>query len=69
VIPTQLLAFSGLNLSLSKLEERLRTGSPPIACRLENDCLLLDLRTVFPEDDTQVFRALQDLFAVAQQPG
>jgi L-seryl-tRNA(Ser) seleniumtransferase len=68
VIPTQLLAFSGPDLSLSKLEERLRTGSPPIACRLENDCLLFDLRTVFPEDDKQVFEALQELFAVPQPP-
>jgi L-seryl-tRNA(Ser) seleniumtransferase len=67
VIPTRLLAFSGSDLSLSKLEERLRTGSPPIGCRLENDCLLLDLRTVFSEEDKQVFEALQDLFAVAHQ--
>jgi L-seryl-tRNA(Ser) seleniumtransferase len=68
VIPTRLLGFSGPDLSLSKLEERLRTGSPPIACRLENDCLLFDLRTVFPEDDKQVFEALQELFAVPQPP-
>ncbi len=34
VIPTRLLAFSGPDLSLSKLEERLRTGSPPIASRV-----------------------------------
>ena len=66
VIPTRLLAFSGSELSLSKLEERLRTGSPPIASRLENDCLLLDLRTVLPEDDKQVFETLQDLFAAHQ---
>jgi L-seryl-tRNA(Ser) seleniumtransferase len=68
VIPTRLLTFSGPDLSLSKLEERLRTGSPPIASRLENDCLLLDLRTVFPEDDKEVFGALQALFAVPQLP-
>ena len=67
VIPTRLLAFSGSDLSLSKLEGRLRTGSPPIACRLENDCLLLDLRTVFPQDDKQVFEALQEVFTVANQ--
>ncbi|HET6962691.1 MAG TPA: L-seryl-tRNA(Sec) selenium transferase [Terriglobia bacterium] len=67
VIPTRLLAFSGSDLSLSKLEARLRTGSPPIACRLENDCLLLDLRTVFPQDDEHVCDALQELFAVANQ--
>ena len=68
VIPTRLLAFSGPDLSPSKLEARLRSGSPPIASRLENDCLLLDLRTVFPEDDKLVFEVLRKLFAVAQLP-
>jgi L-seryl-tRNA(Ser) seleniumtransferase len=66
VIQTQLLALSGPELSLSKLEERLRTGSPPIASRVENDCLVIDLRTVFPEDDKQVLEALQAIFAVPQ---
>ncbi|HEU0006235.1 MAG TPA: L-seryl-tRNA(Sec) selenium transferase [Terriglobia bacterium] len=68
VIPTRLLAFSGSELSPSKLEVQLRSGSPPIACRLENDCLLLDLRTVFPEDDKLVFEALQEFLAVPQLP-
>ena len=65
VLPTRLLAFSGPDLSPSKLEARLRSGSQPIASRLENDCLLLDLRTVFPEDDRLVREALQELFATA----
>ena len=68
VVPSRLLAFSGLDLSPSKLEALLRRGSPPVASRVENDCLLLDLRTVFPEDDKQVVEALQELFAVAQLP-
>ncbi len=66
VIPTRLLAFSGgPDLSPSKLEARLRSGSPPIASRLENDCLLLDLRTVFPEDDRLVLEALQQVLAAS----
>lgn len=65
VIPTRLLALSGQSLSLSKLETHLRSGSPPIAARLENDCLLLDVRTVFPEDDTLVVAALQGFFDAA----
>jgi L-seryl-tRNA(Ser) seleniumtransferase len=65
VVPSQLLAFSGPDLSLTKLEASLRGGSPPIASRVENDCLLLDLRTVFPEDDKLVLEALQQLFAAA----
>ncbi|MSO21872.1 MAG: L-seryl-tRNA(Sec) selenium transferase [Acidobacteria bacterium] len=64
-IPTRLLAFSGPDLSPSKLEAWLRSGSPPVASRLENNCLLLDLRTVFPEDDRLVLEALQKLFAAA----
>jgi len=62
VIPTRLLAFSGSS-SPTKLETRLRNGSPPIISRLENDCLLLDLRTVFPEDDKLVNEALQRIFS------
>lgn len=68
MVPSRLLAFSGPDLSPSKLETLLRRGSPPVASRVENDCLLLDLRTVFPEDDKQVVEALQELFAVAQLP-
>ena len=64
-IPTRLLVFSGADLSPAKLEMRLRSGSPPIAARIENNCLLLDLRTVFPQDDTLVVEALQKLFAAA----
>src|SRR5262245_3166309 len=62
VIPTRLLAFSGSSTP-TKLETRLRNGSPPIIARLENDCLLLDLRTVFPEDDKLVTEVLQRHFS------
>jgi L-seryl-tRNA(Ser) seleniumtransferase len=61
-IPTRLLVFSGADLSPARLEMRLRAGSPPIAARIENNCLLLDLRTVFPKDDTLVVDALEKLF-------
>ena len=65
-IPTRLLAFSGgPDLSPTKLEVRLRSGSPPIAARMEDDCLLLDLRTVFPEDDRLVLEALQQVLAAS----
>ena len=64
-IPTRLLAFSGPDLSPTKLEVRLRSGSPPIAARIEDDRLLLDLRTVFPEDDRLVLEALQQVLAAS----
>jgi L-seryl-tRNA(Ser) seleniumtransferase len=45
--------------------KRLRTGTPPVVGRIENDAFLLDLRTVDPEDDgvlaDAVARALADV--------
>jgi L-seryl-tRNA(Ser) seleniumtransferase len=52
-LPTRLVAISSLRHSAAQLEERLRhtpEGAPAIA-RVENDRLLLDLRTVFPEQE------------------
>jgi L-seryl-tRNA(Ser) seleniumtransferase len=42
-------------------ERRLREGQPPVIARIENDRLLLDLRTVFPEEETEVIAALRGL--------
>jgi L-seryl-tRNA(Ser) seleniumtransferase len=38
---------------------RLRTGSPPVVCRVENDALVFDLRTVPPEEDDRLLRAIR----------
>jgi L-seryl-tRNA(Ser) seleniumtransferase len=42
-------------------ERRLREGQPPVIARIEDDRLLLDLRTVFPEEEEQLAAALQAL--------
>ena len=34
-------------------------GDPPVIARIEDDRLLLDLRTVFPEEEAELTRALQ----------
>ena len=44
-------------------ERRLRTGSPPVIARIENDRLLLDLRTVFAEEEAALAAALEALYA------
>ena len=37
---------------------RLRCGDPPVLVRLQQEKLLFDLRTVFPEQDPLLLRAL-----------
>jgi L-seryl-tRNA(Ser) seleniumtransferase len=42
-----------------ELERRLRLGQPPVIARIEGERLLIDLRTVFPEEEDQLAAALQ----------
>jgi L-seryl-tRNA(Ser) seleniumtransferase len=56
VLPTRLLAISCRNLSADELAARLRASDPPIIARVEEGRVLLDLRTVFPEQDELVGR-------------
>ena len=53
-LPTWLVAVEKDGLSADALESRLRQLAPPIVARIERDRLLLDLRTVFPEQDAQL---------------
>lgn len=47
-VPTFLIAISG---PAHRLEKQLRASNPPVVARIEKDQVLIDLRTVFPEDD------------------
>ena len=51
VLPTRLLAISHKDLSANELAARLRASDPPVIARVEEARVLLDLRTVFPEQD------------------
>ncbi len=61
VLPTRLLALTSEKLSADELATRLRQSKPPIIARVEQGRVLLDLRTVFPEQDEMVVKALADL--------
>ena len=61
VLPTRLLAISVKKLTANEVAERLRAGDPSIVTRVEEGRVLLDLRTVFPEQDDLVLKALQAL--------
>ena len=64
-LPTRLLALSYKGLSADEIAVRLRTCDPPIIARVEDGRVLLDLRTVFPEQDEAVTVALQQLDSAA----
>ncbi len=51
VLPTRLLAISHKDLGADELAARLRSSDPPIIARVEEGRVLLDLRTVFPQQD------------------
>ncbi len=61
VLPTQLLAIACEALSADELAARLRASDPPIIARVEDGRVLLDLRTVFSEQDETVVRALKQI--------
>jgi L-seryl-tRNA(Ser) seleniumtransferase len=58
VLPTRLLALTCEGLSADELAARLRSSNPPIVARVEDGRVLLDLRTVFLEQDAALERAL-----------
>jgi len=55
-LPTWLLAISG---HAPALERKLRANNPPIVARIENDRLVLDLRTVFVGEEEALVLALR----------
>jgi L-seryl-tRNA(Ser) seleniumtransferase len=48
-----------------RIAARLRTGNPPVFCRVEDEGLVFDLRTVFPGDDGKLLRAVR--YALSQE--
>lgn len=50
-LPTTLVAVTCHSLSADELAARLRAAEPPVLARVDEGRVLLDLRTVFPEQD------------------
>lgn len=59
-LATQLISIESRHHSASSLEERLRKpqSGPPVVARILDDHLVLDLRTVFPDEETFLASAL-----------
>ncbi|MGH9330195.1 MAG: aminotransferase class V-fold PLP-dependent enzyme, partial [Vicinamibacterales bacterium] len=56
-LPTVLIAISRPGLSADALEARLRRLDPPVIARIENDTVVLDLRTVLENQDALLLNA------------
>ena len=52
--PTRLLALSAAQRDAGPVEQALRAGDPPLIARVQDGKLLVDLRTVLPDDDDVV---------------
>ena len=59
VLPTWLITVAVDGLSADQLLARLRQTDPPIVARVQDDRVVMDLRTVFPEQDGVVVEALR----------
>jgi L-seryl-tRNA(Ser) seleniumtransferase len=55
------LAVASDDLSADELAAKLRSGSPPVVGRVEEGRVLLDLRSVMPEEDGILERALREV--------
>ena len=54
-IPTWLIAIECADAMAA--ERKLRAGDPPVIARIEDDRLLLDLRTVFADEEEAALRS------------
>jgi L-seryl-tRNA(Ser) seleniumtransferase len=60
-IPTKILGVVSPSLSADDLAAKLRLLSPPVFARISKDAVLFDFRTIQPDEDSLVERALAGL--------
>ncbi|MCI0701335.1 MAG: L-seryl-tRNA(Sec) selenium transferase [Planctomycetia bacterium] len=58
-VPTTVLAIAANGLSESELATRLRTGTPPVVGRVQDERVLLDLRCVFARQEDELVEAIK----------
>jgi L-seryl-tRNA(Ser) seleniumtransferase len=66
--PSVGLSISGSAISASELARRLRSARPPVIGRVERNRLILDLRSVFPDEDSVIATVLSSLPGESAQP-
>jgi len=63
LFPSRALALAHASLSADALAARLRSRRPPVVARVEQDRVLLDLRSIRPDEDRIVAAALGEIAA------
>jgi L-seryl-tRNA(Ser) seleniumtransferase len=58
-LPATLVALESNSVRPNAIESRLRSQDPPIILRLEEDKALIDLRTVFPSQESMLIEGLK----------
>jgi L-seryl-tRNA(Ser) seleniumtransferase len=58
-LPTAVVELSAAGLSDADLARRLRTGRPAVLGRVQRGTVLLDVRTVFPEQESAIMEAVR----------
>ena len=66
-LPTIVLALEPLHASVNDLEQKLRKGDPPIICRISDDELVFDLRTIFDDEISILASAIERVFASGEK--
>ena len=67
-LPSRALSVEVEGFSANRLDAALRASAPPVIGRIEDDRILLDLRTVRPEEDDALVEALRALSAPSPTP-
>jgi L-seryl-tRNA(Ser) seleniumtransferase len=66
-LQTVLIALRGEDMTAESIEARLRANSTPIIARIEQDRVLIDLRTVFEEEERIILDAIAAIAGSAGQ--
>lgn len=60
-LPTKCVGVQMAGLSASRLERRMRKSSPPVVGRIEDDWMIIDLRTVQTEEIPMISNTLEEI--------
>ena len=60
-LPTTAISLTHDELSAEDIERRLRASQPPIVGRIFENQVMLDLRTVFPDEESALITAVKSL--------